>query len=188
MSPLRDHLACAEPGPLADTSKLERLLAGCWDGLAGSDGGGMEAHKLLGRMEQVVWNPPVLTFVIERHGGTACGSTRADLQHWRVDLAANEATITKVGHRQLWPMAARVSVKAVAGEIARSILDGVEDERVYRQADGSVRVAARALYPDGSGYRRTVESRRTRLCQHVEAALAGPGWVKRGRNVFVMKS
>jgi hypothetical protein len=29
----------------------------------------MTGDKLLDRMEKVVWEPPVLTFTIERHGG-----------------------------------------------------------------------------------------------------------------------
>jgi hypothetical protein len=61
-----------QPGPISNTGELERLLAACWDELTGDDGG-MEAYKLLNRMEDVAWNPPLLTFVIERHGGTARG-------------------------------------------------------------------------------------------------------------------
>lgn len=58
----------------------------------------MEAHKLLSRMEQIVWEPPVLTFVIARHGGMVLGSTRAELQHWAVDLNKMTAEITKVSN------------------------------------------------------------------------------------------
>ena len=46
----------------------------------------MWASKL-GRMEKVEWQPPYLTFSIERHGATVKGSTRAELQNWQVDTS-----------------------------------------------------------------------------------------------------
>ena len=67
-----------KPRRIDQPRKLERLLSEVWDDLGGSDCG-MAGHKLIGRMEHVEWNPPVLTFTIERHGGTVLGSTRAEL-------------------------------------------------------------------------------------------------------------
>jgi hypothetical protein len=64
---LRNHLATIQPGPIIDPADLECLLAGCWDEFTGDDGG-MEGHKLLGRMEAVSWEPPGLVFKSERHG------------------------------------------------------------------------------------------------------------------------
>ena len=60
----------------------------------------MAGHKLIGRMENVEWHPPILTFLIERHGGTVLGSARAELQRWTVDLDRRTATCERVGHRQ----------------------------------------------------------------------------------------
>jgi len=48
----------------------------------------MTADKLLGRMEEVLWSPPDLTFSIERHGAAALGSSRAELQEWMIDVVA----------------------------------------------------------------------------------------------------
>lgn len=81
-SPWEDFcLRCSRlaPGPISDTTELERLLAAYWDELNGDDGG-MEGYKLLGRMEAVVWKP-ILSFRIERHGGTVIGSSHRIL--WR---------------------------------------------------------------------------------------------------------
>jgi hypothetical protein len=80
---LRAHLATIVPGKITDTTDLEPLLAACWGEFSG-DYGGMEGYKLLGRIEDVTWGPPTLTFTIERHGGTVMGSSRAELQHWEV--------------------------------------------------------------------------------------------------------
>src|SRR4051812_47015376 len=101
MDNLKKHLAKFTPGRISETEEIESLLAPCWDDLDGSDEGGMDGDKLLGRMEKVVWSPPVLTFVIERHGGTVNGSTRAELQHWTVDLDAGTAEIAESKTRQL---------------------------------------------------------------------------------------
>jgi hypothetical protein len=66
-----------------NVTDLDRLLAASWDEFTG-DAGGMEGDKLLGRIEDVTWQPPKFTFTIERHGGTLMGSTRAELQDWEV--------------------------------------------------------------------------------------------------------
>ena len=63
-------LANVPPGPVAGGLGLDHALAGCWEGFRGSDEGGMESYKLLRRMENVWWQPSILTFNIERHGGT----------------------------------------------------------------------------------------------------------------------
>jgi hypothetical protein len=111
------HRLCAalSPGPVVNVSAVERLLAACWDDLLGDDGG-MAGHKLVNRMEAVAWNPPVLTFCIERHGGMALGSTRAEMQHWQVDLERRTVTVVKTGHQQLRPMQPRLNVEAVVEE------------------------------------------------------------------------
>lgn len=181
---LQRLLAGLPPGDVPDDAGIDRLLADVWDDLNGSGEGGMEAYKLLRRMKQVVWRPPLLTFVVKRHGGLACGSSRAELQHWEINLDKNEAQMVKEGHHQVLPMARPKPVKAAADEIARLILAGQDDERLDRQEDGTVKVLARKIYPEGSGYKRTVEGRRQRLCQYIGSALAGHGWVKLGWNVF----
>jgi hypothetical protein len=62
-----------------DVYELVNLLAAAWDDLSIARGSGMEPDKLYDRMEKVHWEPPLLLFVIERHGGTVQGSTRAEL-------------------------------------------------------------------------------------------------------------
>jgi hypothetical protein len=86
MEPLKEYLASLPPGSVTDTARLEPILAECWDEFRGSGESGMHPGKLRGRMEEVTWNPPYLAFVIERHGATAFGSTRAEIQLWELDL------------------------------------------------------------------------------------------------------
>lgn len=185
MNKLHDLLMRVEPGNVPEATGLDRLLADHWDQFDGSDAGGMEAYKLLHRMETVQWQPPILTFIIERHGGTVCGSTRAELQHWSVDLDAKTATITKTGHRQLVPMAPRLSIKAIAQEVAQTILDGKQDDRLHWLDENTVMLRASSMFPTGSGFKMTVEGRRKTLCRYVEEILKDHGWAKQGWNVFV---
>lgn len=184
MNALKQHLAEATPGPLTASDELERIVAECWDDLDGSDEGGMEACKLLGRMEQVVWTPPMMSFVIERHGGLTCGSTRAEVQHWAVNLDTNEATISKESYRQVQTMAPRAPVKATADEITQLILGRMPDSRLQWRNDDSVSVLLHKIYPKDSGSHRTVTERRNRFRRYVEEALAKHDWYRVGRNRY----
>jgi hypothetical protein len=85
MRTFRDYLTATPPSPIPDPGDLERLRAARWQEFTGDDGG-MTGDKLLGRMEKVVWELPIFSFKIERHGGTALGSSRASLQEWTLDL------------------------------------------------------------------------------------------------------
>src|SRR3990172_4427109 len=83
---LRAFLTSLPPGRVREETldKLEHLLVDSWDELDGSHLEGMRAYKLVGRMEEVEWRPPTLSFTIERHGGVMYGSSRAELQEWYV--------------------------------------------------------------------------------------------------------
>lgn len=82
---LKKRLLRLEPGEVGEVGPLAALLAGCWHEFGGADSERIHAGQL-GRMETVPWNPPVLSFRIERHGAMGLGSTRAETQDWRVDL------------------------------------------------------------------------------------------------------
>ena len=162
MDESRNYLNTLEPGPVEETTHLERLLAEVWDDLGG-DNGGMAGHKLIRRMVRVEWHRPILTFLIERHGGTVLGSTKAELQRWTVHLDRQTATCERTGHRQLSPMARRVDVGPIADEIARKIASGEADDQLSWLGDGRVRVEVSKIFPAQSGYKQTVQCRRMRL-------------------------
>ena len=185
MNILKKTLAAISHGEIVDLSGIDRLLAEHWHNLNGSSDGGMEGYKLLDRMEDAQWNPPILRFIVERHGGTVCESTRAELQHWEVNLDSETAEITKTGYRQLEPMAPRISVKGLAEKIAQAILNGDDDKRFFIDShNGNVVVNASAVFRTGSGYKRTVEGRRMRLCKYIADILSEHGWQKVGWNKF----
>ena len=82
---LRKFLGDFREGEVPVTDALVGLLQGCWHELDGSGDTKMNAGKL-DRIEQVRWEPPVLSFVIERHGALAFRSIYAELHQWEVDL------------------------------------------------------------------------------------------------------
>ncbi len=187
LNALADFLASVPPGKIAEIHEIELALADCWEELSGSEREGMEGYKLRRRMEKVVWNPPRLEFCIERHGRTVMGSTRADIQHWVVDLAARTATIVKQTHRQIRPMGTRVQVKPIAEEFTRLIITRQENESLKWYPDGSVRVQIGSLFPNRNSPKQTVAGRRQRFWAELSTRLMEEGWVMIKHGVFAVR-
>jgi hypothetical protein len=183
---LLHHFATLPPGPVADIPTLERLLAAVWDELSGDDGG-MEAYKLLNRMEKPNWNPPVLNFRIERHGGTVLGSSRAEIQEWTVDLDKLTKTVETVGGRQVRPTQPRLDVKPIAADLCSAILTGKQDDRLKWNGNSEVRVLIGRVLPDGSAVKETLAARRKRLRNELTRLLAAEGWKLLSPNVYERK-
>ena len=177
---LRELLA--DPAP--PTSEIETHFAQVWDALAGDDGG-MLSRKLHGRMEGVVWNPPVLTFRIERHGATVLGSSRAEAQEWTVDLEQRTKSVVVVGRRQLQPPQSRMNVMPVAEELASAILGGRQDPRLKWDGPDRFRLLIGEVLPAGSAVKETLAARRKRLREAVAKLLAAAGWKMVKPNQFV---
>jgi hypothetical protein len=176
---LRTILDGTPPGtiPEAAASMVESYLAGCWEELAGSGDGGMVGSKLRQRTEQLAWNPPLLTFRIERHGGTVNGSSRADLQYWEIDIDGAKASIITGGKRQLSPMDKRINAQQLATEVAAIIRDGREDARVSWRGRSAV-VRTGAVIPATN--KQTTAARRKRFSTELEKVLLADGWKRSG--------
>lgn len=183
MDNLNQYLATIPPGPISNKAPLESLVATAWGQFSGDDGG-MVGDKLVGRMESVVWNPPRLSFAIERHGATVNGSSRADMQHWVVDLEAKTATLEKVGRRQLDPMQPRLNVGPLAEKIADLITSGQEHDWLKWYSPDRVRVMVGEVLPKGSAVKQTLEGRRRRLWRALTAGMEPSGWKCLGHGMF----
>jgi hypothetical protein len=181
---LREYLAAIPAGPVRDTAEVELLLAACWHDLEGCRDAGMEGYKLAGRMEDVTWDPPILSFTVERHGGTVLGSSRATLQDWAVDLGKGTARCAEVRSRQVRPMQRRLDVSPLADGVARLIVAGQEDDRLTWNKDGSVRVRVGKILPEGSAVKQTLAGRRKRFRAALGERLAGEGWMEARANVY----
>jgi hypothetical protein len=183
MDALLNHLATTPPGPITDASTLARLLADAWGELSG-DHGGIIPAKHLQRMEDVTWNPPLLTFVIERHGGTVLGSTRATVQQWTVDVEQGSVACVEARHRKLRPMQARLDVASIAEDIVAQIVLGRDDHRLHWGNDGRVRVVVSKVLPEGSAVKQTLAARRKRLRAALKERLVPLGWHQCRANVY----
>lgn len=176
LQPLRLHLASIPPGKVEDAAVLGQILAECWDELEGGDAGGMEGYKLRGRLENVAWEPPFLTFRIERHGGTVCGSKNAELQYWTVNLSEGAATIGAIGTRRLYSYEKKLDVKPLALDVAKAIVAKQQDHRLKWGKDGTVRVLLAIIIPAESIAKQTLTGRRKRFRIALAEQLAETGW------------
>jgi hypothetical protein len=176
MERLITYLGQTPEGEIADTTKLEELLSGCWKEFAGDDGG-MEPYKLLDRMQDVQWGDPILKFTIERHRGAVIGgSTRAELQHWTVDVERKTVRAYKWGHRQIGPRAAALDVEPIAEEIVQLVLNRAKDDRLKWSQKGNVRVLVGKILPEFSAVKQTLLGRRRRLRRAIKVNLTAHGW------------
>ena len=181
MKDLEAFLAKLSFGPISDASKLASLLMYCWDDFSGSDEGGMKAYKLSGRIEQPTWQPPLLSFKIERHGGTVQGSSRAKMQQWTVDTTLKTSRVAEAGYRQLTPRQSnwtKAAATKAAQEVAELINHHSEDELVTWLKNGGVRVVISKTVP-GDAAAQTVSGRRKRFWKCLDELL-GPSWSRTG--------
>jgi hypothetical protein len=181
---LREYLSSIPRGKVSDVANLEPLLFDAWPEFEGSGAEKMASYKLPGRIEAARWAPPELSFEIERHGRTACGSTRADIHRWTLNLNSGTAACGKISHRQIRPMMPRLDVGSIAREIAGIINDGGTDPRLRRRDDQTVQVLIRRVLPKGSAVSQTLQDRRERFRVALENLLGRSGWERLRRDVF----
>ena len=63
---LKQYLFSLAPEVVADAELVEHLLSRAWDAFSvAGDPQGMTGDKLVGRMESIQWQPPVLVFTID---------------------------------------------------------------------------------------------------------------------------
>ena len=141
----------------------------------------MEGFKLA-RAEDLSWESPVLSFTLERHGGSVHGSKRAELQRWSINLQDATASCDKQGHRQLTPAAPRLDVKPIAEQIFAAVQLGpaskcgfVRRGILEWERDYEVCIRHGALIPD-EGPQQTVRARRKRLRGELQSRMESDGW------------
>jgi hypothetical protein len=193
LAALQKLMGAIPPGEIVDAANVEDLLASCWEQLERHDGG-MQGYKLRGRMEEVKWNPPILSFVIERHGGTVNGSGYAELQSWAVDINAGRATLAD-RPRKRWlggPRNSPLKVGPIAAEITELIKRGKPDTRLKWKSADEVRILIGEVIPADCPSQ-TLVGRRMRFKRALQEALREDGWelttyTNTARKIVVVKS
>ena len=187
---LRDYLSSLPPGKVPDCERLECLLVRCWDALHGSDVEGTTARKLIRRIENAEWNPPELSFTIERHGQTVFGSTRASLHHWTVDVGTGAADCdSRSSYRQIAPRARAVHVEPIARAIIAAVVAGRDAPPLkWLQKPNRVRVnLSNAVGASPTDYKQTIQGRTRRLRDQLITGMAEAGWRRVGNQGAVFE-
>lgn len=184
MQQLLKYLGSINQGELSEPAELESPLAACWHQFRGTDAAAMGGYKLLGRIEEACWMQPILRLVIERHGGAALGSTRAELQEWMLNINERTATCQIVGHRQVQPKQANLDVGPLAEQITELISNQKPDHRLRWKADGTVQVLIVNILPANSALKQTLEGRRRMFRKKLGGLLNGKGWQQLKANLF----
>lgn len=178
MKPLRDLLSTIPSGHMSDGDCLQVLaeLSQCWESIPGSDIKSTTADKLR-RAEEVCWTPPILSFTLERHGGTVLGSSRASLHRWEVNTEQPEARIVNTSVRQLSPKSRVMDIKKVANETATLIFNGLDDPRLTWLEDRQrVLVNIAEVIPDIN--KQTTQGRRKRFREMLASLMSEANWTR----------
>lgn len=178
---LLEYLESVPVGSLDDVGALEGLLSQVWGDFEGGDKEGMTGDKLPGRMEKANWNPPVISFEIERHGGIVLGSSRAEIHSWRVDVANYTATIEGIGRRQIHPIQQRLDIDPLADEIANAIKSRQDHQGLKWTKTGDVQVFTAMVLP--AAVKQTMADRKKRLYAAIDSRLTPDGW-ERNRSYY----
>ena len=171
-----------EPGPVPPEKYREivALLSEAWDHLSGGDDQAMAGYKVP-RAEKLHWDPPNLTFRVERHGGTVFGSVYAEIQPWTVNLDEETAHCDyPIGRRQVDRRQATFDTQSVAEELAQKIADGADDPRLRWTKDRK-KVQARVSEILPAGSQQTTQGRAKRLRRDLAESLEPLGWRSVGR-------
>ncbi len=178
-NPLHDLATTLPPGKLsaADASRVLTALTECWASLRGSTDEKTLSNKL-DRAEVLTWDPPILSFVLERHGATVNGSRRAALHYWEVNTEDMTAHIARKTYRQLIPRSSPMGAEVMtrlAQEIADLIVQSKENPRItWLEKDQRVQINIGQIIPKTNA--QTTQSRRARLSIRLSSMLASVGW------------
>ncbi len=175
---LRSFLREVSPGAILEAETLERLLAACWGQFTGADSEGMNADKLIGRIGDACWDPPVLSFKIERHGGVVLGSVYAEVQSWHVDLEQLTASCTRAPGRLVRKRQDRLQLEPLVNRVTNAVEGRIDDECLKWLSETRVRILVGRITPTNAAAKQTVAARRKRLAEGIEVALTPLGWRK----------
>ncbi|HQV23643.1 MAG TPA: hypothetical protein PLJ88_11185, partial [Agitococcus sp.] len=118
-----EYVSSLPTGSVEKNKTLIGFLELIWDSLSGSSNQNTTANKL-DRIENIFWSPPLLEFILERHGPTVNGSSRANLHYWRVNINDWSAEIYKTGKKQLTPMSRKYYASIDAEAVAQLLIQG----------------------------------------------------------------
>lgn len=177
MERLRQFLEKLATGLITEDQQPDLLSAlyHAWDKIEGGAAGSMTKDKV-DRAKSIEWKPPMLSFVIERHGAFVRGSNRAELVGWNVDVSIGKATNYLHGHRELRPKDKKLDVKELVSRIVALLSSEQACEALTRKGDSEIEIHVGALIPD-EGPKQTAAGRRKRFRTELIKVMGMHGWV-----------
>jgi hypothetical protein len=196
LSHLRSLLQNMQGGPIAhrDEERVISALTESWHELTGSTDTKMDAWKITReRPSELRWDPPVLSFVILRHGAMAFGSSAAERQKWEVNLEQQAAHHVRLGLKRLRPRAKTLDIEAIVTKVCEVIRAGSNHDSdlvrngilVWKSDDECHLKHARLIPADGP--KQTVTGRRARLRTSLADRMDQYGWSTEVRQVLVFR-
>jgi hypothetical protein len=192
LAAVRDLLSNVEPGKLSDEtiSAIVGELRPVWEELEGATDAKMAAYKL-DRGCEWAWTPPLLRFLITRHGGPPMGSSRGERQLWSLNVQEAVAHWVDYGFVQLKPQSPPFRYELAVQEITSLIDAGPaaqtsHDGLVWVGTDRA-RVTLNKFLPE-SANKATQASRIKRLREKLVLHLSQLGWdVERDKSLIFFK-
>lgn len=185
---LRGFLESQPAGLLTDgvSSEVINMLMDIWGLLPNSDAHKTSADKL-SRAEEFRWKPPILSFSLERHGGTVQGSTRAEIHRWTLNLESGDLNCDSSRFRQVIPRDRPLKVGPIAQEVAQAILTrDASDKRLRWKNDHLVYLNMGEIIPNDR-LERTITGRRKRFRKALNDILKPTRWKEESTNKYEEK-
>ena len=154
-----------------------------WENIPGNDVSSMTSLKL-SRISDTTWDPPILTFEIERHGGFVQGSSKSEVQMWAYNTDTQSLSANVIGYRQTNPLGNRVATTRLALDIFQSIMKTEDKDGLEWQQDGTIRVSVPIILPAGDSPKQTIDGRRRRFREELAKRMTDAGWTEIKRDVF----
>jgi hypothetical protein len=169
--------------PAETRMQVRKMLGACWTEFAGSTESKMAYWKAVREegADDLVWDPPILSFTVERHGAMVLGSSRVEKQEWKLDLQHKTAQHCTAGFRQMRPSAPRLNVKPVAARVCETVRQGPNANSDLVSQGILVWNGDHALVRHGeiipnNGPAMTISGRRKRFRAELKSLIAALGW------------
>jgi hypothetical protein len=130
-------------------------------------------EKVVGRIVELHWNPPVLSLGIRRDDGSA----EHTVQPWQVDVQDGVAWVATDRRLELPPKA---DAAALAFGLVDLLVAGSSSTAIVRKAGGRISIRPGEVPGLDVGFSETLPGRHCRFRAALDQAMAAAGFVKSG--------
>ena len=158
------------------------ILGENWEDIPGANCEKTYPYKIKrAQDEPMKWEAPILSFKLERHGGTVMGSKKAEIHSWVIDTQKRRAQIVNKSPRYLVPPDRKWDPTPLAQELFRAIAQRQEHPNLkWDNENTTVRlIGIRDLIPGDNN--QTLQGRRKKFRENLQELLSEKGWTMDSR-------